>query len=89
MPADPDLLEEVYDFAKAREKERIERALKKGGLDYNERRALNSALHNLQWAYAEAKKAGTNAALSAAIDVCRKAAMRYRDHPDYDPLWTL
>jgi hypothetical protein len=87
MPADPDLLEDVYWFARAREKERVDKALKRGGLDWDDRRMLQSALHNLQWAYAEAKRAGRNEAIAAAIDVCRQAAMKDRDHPDFDPVW--
>lgn len=89
MAADPDLLLEIYAFSRAREQERIDRAIKKGGLDYTQRRFLMSPLRNLQWAYAEATKAGTSAAIAAAIDVCRKAAMQDRNHPDYDPLWAL
>ena len=85
MPADPDLLEEIYAFARARAVERTQ----KRGMDQDALRVATSHLRTLQWAYAEAKNAGTTPALAAAIDVCRKAAMRDRDHPDYDPLWTL
>jgi len=85
MPADPDLFEEVYAFARARAVERTQGK----GLDVDARRILTSNLRWLQTAYAEAKHAGTNAALAAAIDVFRKAAMKDSDHPDYDPLWTL
>lgn len=85
MPADLDLLEEVYAFARARAVE----CTQKKGLDLERRRDLTARLRNLQWAYAEAKNVGTNAALAAAIDVCRKAAVQDRDHPEYDPLWTL
>ena len=89
MPADPDLLEEVYAFARVRAQERLDKARKRGGLDGNNRRAVEIPLRNLQWAYAEALSIGTNEAIAAAIDVCRKAAMADKDHPDYDPLWTL
>lgn len=85
MAADPDLLEEVYVFARARAMERTQGK----SLDVVHRRVLTDQLRHLEWAYVEAKKAGTSAALAAAIDVCRKAAMRDSKHPDYDPLWTL
>jgi len=85
MPADPELLEEVYAFARARAVDATQRK----GMDLDARRIATSHLRMLQRYYAEAKQAGTNAALSAAIDVFRKAAMKDRDHADYDPLWTL
>lgn len=85
MPADPDLFEEVYAFARARAVERTQRK----GMDLDARRFATSDLRWLQTAYGEAKQAGTHAALAAAIDVFRKAAMKDSDHPDYDPLWTL
>lgn len=85
MPADLDLLEEVYAFARARAVERTQRR----GMDLDARHHATSNLRWLQTAYGEAKHAGTNAALAAAIDVFRKAAMRDSGHPDYDPLWTL
>lgn len=85
MPADLDLLEEVYAFARARAVERTQRR----GMDADARFFATSHLRSLQRFYAEAMHSGTNAALAAAIDVFRKAAMRDSDHPDYDPLWTL
>lgn len=85
MPADPDLLEQVYAFVRARAMERTQRK----GMDEVAHRVARDDLRHLQWSYAEAKNAGTNAAIAAAIDVCRKAAMRDADHPDYDPVWTL
>lgn len=85
MPADVDLLEEVYAFVRARAVERTQQR----GMDMERRRVMTDQLRHLQWAYAEGKQAGTNAALAAAIDVCRKAAMRDSSHPDYDPVWTL
>lgn len=85
MPADIDLLEEVYAFARARAVERTQQR----GMDMERRRIVTDQLRRLQWAYAEAKQAGTNAAIAAAIDIFRTAAMRDSSHPDYDPLWTL
>jgi len=85
MPADLDLLEEVYGFAKARAVERTQGK----GMDLGARRVATSNLRMLQTYYAEAKHAGSNAARAAAIDVFRKAAMRDSGHRDYDPLWTL
>lgn len=85
MPVDRDLLEEVYAFARLRAVEGAQRK----GMDLGVRRAATSHLRMLPTYYAEAKHAGTKAALAAAIDVFRKAAMRDSDHPDYDPLWTL
>ncbi|NYI81254.1 hypothetical protein [Nocardioides panzhihuensis] len=85
MPADPDLMEEIYAFARARAVERTQRK----GMDLQARQFATSDLRYLQTAYAKTKWDGTNAAISAAIDVFRKAAMRDSDHPDYDPIWTL
>lgn len=85
MPADLDLLEEVYAFARARAVERTQ----KQGMDLEARRMATSNLRMLQTYYAEAKHAETNRALTAAIDVFRKAAMRDSGHKDFDPLWTL
>ena len=85
MPADPDLMDEVYAFARARAVERTQRK----GMDLEARQLATSHLRWLQTAYADAKHAGTHAATSAAIDVFRKAAMTDSDHPDYDPIWTL
>ncbi|HSX68512.1 hypothetical protein [Nocardioides sp.] len=82
MPAGRELLESVYAFARARAQARLQGR----GLDEERRRSLTSQLRHLHWAYAEAKMVGTDAALAAAIDVCRKAAMRDAEHPEYDPL---
>lgn len=85
MPADLDLMEEIYAFARARVVDRTQRR----GMDLDARNFAASDLRMLQTYYGEAKYAGTNAALSAAIDVFRKSAMRDSGHPDYDPLWAL
>lgn len=85
MPADLDLLDEVYSFAKDRAVERTQ----KHGMDLEARRIATSNLRMLQTYYAEAKHAGTDAAFAAAIDVFRKAAMRDSGHSDFDPRWTL
>lgn len=95
MPADWDLLEAVYAFARDRQTERLRKAendpnrYRYERFDSRSVDAVKSHLRHLQWQYAEAKKTGTNSAISAAIDVFRVEAMRNSQHPDYDPLWTI
>ena len=85
VPADIDLLEEVYWFARARAEEKTQ----KRGMDEERVAYYRDDLRRLQWAYAEAKQDPRTPVVAAAIDLLRKAAMRDQDHPDYDPLWTL
>lgn len=88
MAADIDLFEEVYAFVRARLTERIDQSVKRHH-PQDKIRWDREALKAVQWYYAEAKRWPTNEAIAAAIDVFRKRAMPFSDHPDYDPLWTL
>lgn len=86
MPADLQLLEEIYGFARARQADRIKEAERKGFDAYDRARR---EFRTMQLFYADAKQHPTNHIIALAIDMCRSWAMKDQDHPDYDPLWTL
>jgi hypothetical protein len=85
MPADLSLLDEIYNFCMARERERANGEV--AGMDWEQRHSAQTNLRLYQELRMDIRARPWTGA--DGIDYFRAKAMRYREHPDYRPEWTL
>ncbi|GEB17088.1 hypothetical protein GUY44_24285 [Pimelobacter simplex] len=83
--ADPELLDEVYRFCVARAKE-----IATGALPGHERDSRSNAQSMLKLFASMRRDVLANPwSGSEAVDYFRRRAMRWKDHSDFDPIWTI